>query len=62
MLPNLLATRRGDIAAFFALYVVEGLPQGFATVAVATQLRRERFGPGEIGAFVGAFFLPWALK
>jgi PAT family beta-lactamase induction signal transducer AmpG len=62
MLPNLLATRRGAIAAFFALYVVEGLPQGFATVAVATQLRREGFGPGEIGAFVGAFFLPWALK
>lgn len=62
MLPNLLASRRGRFAAFFALYVTEGIPLGFAAIAVATQLRRLGVGPAEIGAFVGAFYLPWAFK
>ncbi len=62
MLPNLLATRRGRLAAFFALYVTEGIPLGFAATAVATQLRRQGVGPAEIGAFVASFYLPWAFK
>ena len=61
-LPNLLATRRGRLAAFFLLYVTEGIPLGFAATAVATQLRRQDVGPAEIGAFVGSFYLPWAFK
>ena len=61
-LPNLLATRTGRLAAFFFLYVTEGVPLGFAAVAVATQLRRQDVGPAEIGAFVGSFYLPWAFK
>ena len=61
-LPNLLASRRGRLAAFFALYVTEGIPLGFAATAVATQLRRQGVGPAEIGAFVGSFYLPWAFK
>jgi len=61
-LPNLLATRRGRLAAFFALYMTEGIPLGFAATAVATQLRRQGIGPAEIGAFVGSFYLPWAFK
>ena len=61
-LPNLLATRRGRLAAFFSLYITEGIPLGFAAVAVATQLRRQGVGPAEIGAFVGSFYLPWAFK
>lgn len=61
-LPNLLATRRGRLAAFFALYITEGIPLGFAATAVATQLRRQGVGPAEIGAFVGSFYLPWAFK
>jgi MFS transporter, PAT family, beta-lactamase induction signal transducer AmpG len=60
--PNLLATRRGRLAAFFALYLTEGIPLGFAATAVATQMRRQGLGPAEIGAFVGAFYLPWAFK
>lgn len=62
MLPNLLATRRGRLAAFFLLYTTEGVPLGFAATAVATQLRRMGVGPAEIGAFVAAFYLPWAFK
>lgn len=61
-LPNLLASRRGRLAAFFLLYSTEGVPLGFAATAVATQLRRMGVGPAEIGAFVAAFYLPWAFK
>lgn len=61
-LPNLLETRAGRLAAFFFLYVTEGIPLGFAATAVATQLRRQDVGPAEIGAFVGSFYLPWAFK
>src|SRR5688500_5777137 len=61
-LPNLLATARGRLAAFFFLYVTEGIPLGFAATAVATQLRRQDVGPAEIGAFIGSFYLPWAFK
>ena len=61
-LPNLLATRRGRLVAFFLLYVTEGIPLGFAATAVATQLRRQGVGPAEIGAFVASFYLPWAFK
>ncbi len=61
-LPNLFASTRGRLAAFFLLYVTEGIPLGFAVTAVATQLRRQGVGPAEIGAFVGAFYLPWAFK
>lgn len=61
-LPNLLASRKGRLAAFFALYMTEGIPLGFAATAVATQLRRQGVGPAEIGAFVGSFYLPWAFK
>lgn len=61
-LPNLLATRRGRLMAFFSLYVTEGIPLGFAATAVATQLRRQGIGPAEIGAFVASFYLPWAFK
>jgi len=61
-LPDWLATRRGRLAAFFFLYVTEGIPLGFTATAVATQLRRQDVGPAEIGAFVGSFYLPWAFK
>lgn len=61
-LPNLLATRVGRLAAFFLLYITEGIPLGFAATAVATQLRRMDVGPAEIGAFVASFYLPWAFK
>jgi PAT family beta-lactamase induction signal transducer AmpG len=61
-LPNLLATARGRLFAFFLLYTTEGVPLGFAATAVATQLRRMGVGPAEIGAFVAAFYVPWAFK
>ncbi len=61
-LPNLLASKNGRLAAFFLLYVTEGIPLGFAATAVATRLRRLDVGPAEIGAFIASFYLPWAFK
>ena len=61
-LPDLLATRRGRLAAFFFLYLTEGIPAGFTNIAVATQMRRQGLSPGVIGAFVAALYLPWAVK
>ena len=61
-LPNLLATRKGRLATFFLLYITEGVPLGFAAVAMATQMRRQGVSAGAISAFVGAIYLPWAFK
>ena len=60
--PDLLATKFGRIAAFFLLYVTEGIPLGFTATAVATQMRRQGLGPAEIGAFVGSLYVPWSFK
>ena len=53
---------RGRLAAFFFLYLTEGIPLGFTATAIATQMRRQGLGPAEIGAFVGSLYLPWAFK
>jgi PAT family beta-lactamase induction signal transducer AmpG len=60
--PNLLATRRGRLAAFFLLYLTEGIPSGFTGTAIATQMRRQGLDPATIGTFIGALWLPWAIK
>ena len=60
--PDLLATKRGRLTAFFLLYVTEGIPLGFTATAIATQMRRQGLGPAAIGAFVGSLYLPWAFK
>jgi PAT family beta-lactamase induction signal transducer AmpG len=61
-LPDLLATRRRRLAAFFLLYLTEGIPAGFTATAVATQMRRQGLDPAAIGGFIGALYLPWAIK
>lgn len=61
-MPDLLATKRGRLAAFFFLYLTEGIPLGFTATAVATQMRRQGVGVAEVGAFVAALYLPWAWK
>ncbi len=60
--PNLLGSKRGRLVAFFFLYVTEGIPLGFAAIAIATEMRRQGVGPADIGAFVGSLYLPWAWK
>ncbi|MEZ6146661.1 MAG: MFS transporter [Planctomycetaceae bacterium] len=62
MLPNLLATGRGRLAAFFFLYVTEGIPLGFTATAIGTQMRRQGVPPDQIGVFVATLYIPWAWK
>jgi PAT family beta-lactamase induction signal transducer AmpG len=61
-LPDLLASRKGRLTAFFLLYVTEGIPLGFTATAIAAQMRRGGLGPEAIGLFVGSLYLPWAFK
>jgi MFS transporter, PAT family, beta-lactamase induction signal transducer AmpG len=61
-LPNLLATGRGRLLAFFLLYVAEGIPAGFTGTAVATQMRRQGLDPAAIGGFLSVLYIPWAFK
>ncbi|HKW50220.1 MAG TPA: MFS transporter [Candidatus Eisenbacteria bacterium] len=61
-LPDLLASGRGRLAAFFLLYLTEGLPSGFTGTAVATQMRRQGLEPAAIGSFIGILYIPWAIK
>jgi PAT family beta-lactamase induction signal transducer AmpG len=61
-LPDLLSSRKGRLAAFFLLYITEGIPLGFTATAIAAQMRRGGLGPEAIGLFVGSLYLPWAFK
>ena len=49
-LPNLLASKKGRLAAFFFLYMTEGIPLGFTATAVATRMRRQGLEHGDPGA------------
>jgi len=59
---NLLGSRAGRLATFGLLYVSEGVPLGFAAVAMAAYMRRQGLDVAQVGAFVGSFYLPWAFK
>jgi PAT family beta-lactamase induction signal transducer AmpG len=60
--PDLLASRRGRLTAFFLMYITEGIPIGFAAITMATQMRRQEVSAAAIGAFTAAIYLPWAFK
>ena len=59
---NILDTKRGRLGTFGLLYVSEGIPLGFAAVAMAAYMRREGVDVAQIGVFVAMFYLPWAFK
>jgi PAT family beta-lactamase induction signal transducer AmpG len=59
---NMLDTRRGRLTTFGILYICEGLPLGFATIALAAYMRRTGMDVAQVGAFIGSFYLPWAFK
>ena len=61
-LPDLLATRRGRLLAFFLLYLTEGIPSGFSGTAIATQMRRQGLDPAVIGTFIATLYIPWGIK
>lgn len=49
-------------ATFFYLYVMQGVPAGFALTAVTNYLSAEGLPPYQIGRFVAVVGLPWALQ
>ena len=59
---NLLRTKTGRLAAFGGLYLSEGLPQGFAGVALALEFKRRGMEAAALGAFAGTILLPWTFK
>jgi len=59
---NILGTSNGRKTAFFLLYLTEGLPNGFACVAIVAQMRRQGLPISLVGGFAAAFVLPWAFK
>lgn len=59
---DLLATRNGRFLTFGVLYISEGIPYGFTSVAMVTFMRQHGVGLDLIGAFSAALFLPWAFK
>jgi PAT family beta-lactamase induction signal transducer AmpG len=58
----MLDTKKGRLATFGLMYVSEGIPLGFAAVAMAAYMRREGVDVAQIGVFVAMFYLPWAFK
>ena len=59
---NILHSRRGRLSAFCILYISEGIPYGFSSTAMVAFMRMEGLTLAQIGAFVGAIFIPWSLK
>jgi len=59
---NLLDTRNGRFLTFGLLYVSEGIPYGFTSVAMVAFMRQHGMSLEAIGAFSAALFLPWAFK
>jgi PAT family beta-lactamase induction signal transducer AmpG len=59
---NLLATKNGRFLTFSLLYISEGVPYGFTSIAMVAFMRQQGVSLELIGTFVGALFLPWAFK
>ncbi len=61
-LPPLSESRTLRAATFFGLYVVQGIPSGFALTAVANYLAYRRLDPEVIGAFAARIGIPWSVQ
>jgi PAT family beta-lactamase induction signal transducer AmpG len=59
---NLLNSTNGRFLTFGLLYISEGIPYGFTSIAMVAFMRQHGVSLEQIGAFVGALFLPWAFK
>ena len=59
---NLLGSTRGRYLAFGLMYVSEGIPYGFTSVAMVAIMRAEGVSIFQIGAFSAALLVPWSFK
>lgn len=59
---NLLGSTWGRYLAFGLMYVSEGIPYGFTSVAMVAIMRTEGISIFLIGAFSAALLVPWSFK
>jgi PAT family beta-lactamase induction signal transducer AmpG len=59
---NLLGRRWGRYLSFGLMYVSEGIPYGFTSVAMVAVMRTEGISIFQIGAFSAALLVPWSFK
>ena len=57
-----LNSRSGRLAVFSLLYLSEGIPVGFSTVALAAYLRGRGVSLTEVSTIVASVYAPWAFK
>ncbi len=61
-LPTLQSSRPLRYITFFYLYVMQGIPAGFALTAVANYLTAEGVPASTVGRFVATVGLPWTVQ
>ena len=59
---KLLESRNGRLSTFGILYISEGIPYGFTSIAMVTFLRQNGMALDQIGLFVATLFIPWTFK
>ena len=59
---NLLESRNGRLTTFGLLYISEGIPYGFTSIAMVTYLRQSGLPLDQIGIFAATLFIPWSFK
>ncbi len=59
---NLLDSKRGRFLTFGLMYISEGIPYGFTSIAMVTIMRAQGLSLDLIGIFVAALFIPWSFK
>ncbi|QRR00707.1 MFS transporter [Dyadobacter sandarakinus] len=59
---SLLESQRLRYFSFFYLYIMQGVPGGFALIAVTNYLSARHMDAGTIGTFGALVGLPWAFK
>jgi PAT family beta-lactamase induction signal transducer AmpG len=59
---KLLESRNGRLSTFGILYISEGIPYGFTSIAMVTFLRQNGIALDQIGLFVATLFIPWTFK
>ena len=60
--PVLKESRRLRYFAFFYMYVMQGVPAGFALTAIANYLSGKGVIPSSVGTFIALVGMPWALQ
>ncbi len=61
-LPALNESSRLRSFTFFYLYVMQGIPSGFALTAIANYLTGKGVAPNVVGSFVAIVGIPWILQ